>query len=80
QEQLIKATGYSSGYTAQQLDEMARSVAMSTLTSTQEASKAIGVMLTFRSVSEDTFKRAIYLSQDMASVMGSDIVSAAKQL
>ncbi len=83
QEQLIKATGYSSGYTATQLDELARSVAMATLTSTQEASKAIGVMLTFRSVMNDqnnTFERAIYLSQDMASVMGSDITSAAKQL
>lgn len=83
QEQLIKATGYSSGYTAKQLDEMARSVAMSTLTSTQEASKAIGVMLTFRSVMNDqsnTFERSIYLAQDMASVMGGDITSAAKQL
>lgn len=80
QEQLIKATGYSSGYTAKQLDEMARSVAMSTLTSTQEAAKAIGIMLTFRSVSEETFERAIYLSQDMASVMGGDMASAAKQL
>ncbi|MDW2204327.1 phage tail length tape measure family protein [Vibrio sp. 1636] len=83
QEQLIKATGFSSGYTAQQLDELARSVAMSTLTSTQEASKAIGVMLTFRSVMNDqnnTFERTIYLAQDMASVMGGDITSAAKQL
>ncbi|MCR9778350.1 phage tail length tape measure family protein [Vibrio parahaemolyticus] len=83
QEQLIKATGYSSGYTATQLDELARSVAMSTLTSTQEASKAIGVMLTFRSVMNDqnnTFERAIYIAQDMASVMGGDITSAAKQL
>lgn len=83
QEQLIKATGYSSGYTAKQLDEMARSVAMATLTSTQEASKAIGVLLTFRSIANDqnnTFERTIYLAQDMASVMGGDITSAAKQL
>ncbi|EIE1227641.1 phage tail length tape measure family protein [Vibrio vulnificus] len=83
QEQLIKATGYSSGYTAKQLDEMARAVAMSTLTSTQEAAKAIGVLLTFRSITNDqnnTFERTIYLAQDMASVMGGDITSAAKQL
>ncbi|EPZ9280854.1 phage tail tape measure protein [Vibrio parahaemolyticus] len=83
QEQLIKATGYSSGYTAKQLDEMARSVAMATLTSTQEASKAIGVLLTFRSIMNDqnnTFERTVYLAQDMASVMGGDITSAAKQL
>ncbi|HGF5004082.1 TPA: phage tail length tape measure family protein [Vibrio parahaemolyticus] len=83
QEQLIKATGFSSGYTAKQLDELARAVAMNTLTSTQEASKAIGVMLTFRSVMNDqnnTFERSIYLAQDMASVMGGDITSAAKQL
>lgn len=80
QEQLIRATGYSSGYTAQQLDSMARSLAMATLTSTEQASKAIGVMLTFRSVTGDTFKRSIYLAQDMASVMGGDITGAAKQL
>ena len=83
QEQLLRATGYASGYTAEQLDKLARSVAMSTLTSTEEASKAIGVMLTFRSVmndQNDTFQRSIYLAQDMASVMGTDITSAAKQL
>ena len=83
QEQLIKATGYSSGYTATQLDELARSVAMATLASTEETSKAIGVMLTFRSVTNDqnnTFERAIYLAKDMASVMGGDMSSSAKQL
>ncbi|OCH31837.1 phage tail tape measure protein [Aliivibrio fischeri] len=80
QEQLIKATGYSSGYTAKQLDEMARSVAMATLTSTQEASKAIGVMLTFRGVMGDTFERAIYLAQDVASVWGTDIAGGAEAL
>lgn len=80
QEQLLRATGYSSGFTAQQLDEMARSVAMATLTSTQAASQAIGVMLTFRSVTGETFERSIALAQDMASVMGGDIVGSAKQL
>ncbi|EPM39294.1 phage tail length tape measure family protein [Vibrio natriegens] len=83
QEQLIKATGFSSGYTATQLDELARSVAMATLASTEETSKAIGVMLTFRSVTNDqnnTFERAIYLAKDMASVMGGDMSSSAKQL
>jgi|GEM_PF-2144128 len=80
QEQLLKSTGYASGYTAEQLDKMARQLALSTLTSTQEASKAIGVMLTFRSVSEDTLKRAVFLSQDLASVLGGDVTSAAKQL
>ncbi|MFZ3467360.1 phage tail length tape measure family protein [Vibrio harveyi] len=80
QEQLLRATGFASGFTAEQLDEMARSVAMATLTSTEQASKAIGAMLTFKSVSGSTFKQAIHLSQDLASVMGGDITSAAKQL
>lgn len=80
QEQLLKATGFASGFTADQLDELARSVAMATLTSTEQASKAIGAMLTFKSVSGSTFKQAIHLSQDLASVMGGDITSAAKQL
>ncbi|ELP8149143.1 phage tail tape measure protein [Vibrio cholerae] len=80
QEQLIKATGYASGYTAQELDELARSVAMNTLTSTQEAAKAIGVMLSFRAVMGSTFREAIMLSQDIASVWGTDMSGVAENL
>lgn len=79
-ESLIKATGYSTGFTAQEMDEFARSVAMATLTSTEEARKAIGVLLTFKSVTGETFKDAINLSQDMASVFGGDMKSAATSL
>ncbi len=83
QEQLLKATHHASGYTAEQLDTLARKVASATLTNTEHASKAIAVMLTFRSVMNDqnnTFERAIYLAQSMASVFGGDITSSAKQL
>ncbi|PTC01986.1 phage tail tape measure protein [Vibrio mediterranei] len=83
QEQLLRATGNASGYTVEQLDMLARKVAEATLTNTEQASKAIGVMLTFRSVMNDqnkTFERSIYLAQSMASVLNTDIVSASKQL
>jgi hypothetical protein len=80
QEQLLKATGNASGFTTTQLDKMARSIALNTLASTDGVAQAQSIMLTFKSVTGDTFQTAMKLSQDMASVMGSDIKSAAMQL
>lgn len=77
---LLNSTGFASGQTAQQLDEMARGVALSTLASTQGIRDAQAVLLTFKSVSGDTFNQTISLAQDMASVMGSDAKSAVLQL
>lgn len=79
-EALLRATGYSSGYTGDQLDKMARKIALGTLASTDEIRDAIDVMLTFKSVSGDSFERAIELSQDMAVVMGGSAKTAALQL
>lgn len=77
---LLKATDFSAGRTAAQLDSQARSVANNTLASVQGVRDAQAVLLTFRSVQGSTFDRAIELSQDLASVMGGDIVGATKQL
>ncbi|MET4696090.1 phage tail length tape measure family protein [Endozoicomonas lisbonensis] len=77
---LIKATGSSAGYTADQLDGMARATALNTLASTQQIREAQDVLLTFRSVSGPIFKDTIELSQDLAAVMGTDAKQAALQL
>lgn len=77
---LLKATGGASGQTAEGLDELARSVAMNTLASTDGIRQAERVLLTFRSVSGDTFPQVIGLAQDMAATFGGDAASAAKQL
>ncbi|WKD51690.1 hypothetical protein [Microbulbifer spongiae] len=79
-EALLKATGGVSGRTTQQLDQQARAVARATLASVSGIRDAQGVLLTFRTVQEETFDRAIALSQDLAAVMGGDAKSAALQL
>ena len=77
---LIKATGGAAGLSAKELDKFARSLAEDTLASPQGVREAINVMLTFKSVSGDTFKDSIRLSQDLASVMRTDVRSATQQL
>jgi len=77
---LIKATGGAAGLSAKGLDEFARSLAQDTLASPAGVRDAINVMLTFKSVSGDTFKDSIRLSQDLASVMRTDVKSASQQL
>ncbi len=77
---VVRATGSAAGFTAQQLDEMARQLARDTLASPEGIRNAITTMLTFRSVSGEAFSRAITLSQDLAATMGGDTRSAALQL
>jgi len=79
-EALLRATDSASGRTAAQLDAQARSVARNTLASVSGIRDAQGVLLTFRSVQQDVFDKAIVLSQDLAAVMGGDAKSAALQL
>ena len=79
-EGLIRATGGAAGFTAEQMERMARDVALNTMASTDGIRSAQSVLMTFRSVSGETFEESIRLSQDMASVMGTDVKSAAMQL
>lgn len=76
----IKATGGAAGFTATQLDEMARSFAMNTLDNRKGVSEVVGVMTSFKNVSGEAFKQAIGLSQDLGIVMKTSSVSAARTL
>lgn len=76
----LKATGNVSGFTANQLDRMAQSVALSTLASVEGIKDAQGVLLKFKSVSGDVFEDVINRSQDFAAVMGGDAKSAVTRL
>lgn len=79
-EALLKATGNASGFTANQLDLMAKAIALNTLASVEGIKDTQNVLLTFKGISKDAFRSAIELSQDMAAVMGTDSKSAALQL
>jgi len=79
-EGLLKSTGGASGLTAKQIDDLSRSIGAATLASAGDVREAAGVLLTFKSISEETFTRTLELSQDMAAVMGTNIKQSALQL
>ncbi|AKD38155.1 hypothetical protein I926_04145 [Pasteurella multocida subsp. multocida OH4807] len=76
----LKATGAAVGFTSDEMDRFARSVAMNTLASTDGIRNAMSVLMTFRSVTGDIFKETIKLSQDMAEVFKTDVASEARNL
>ena len=77
---ILKSTGYAAGQTADDIDEMSRRIALSTLASTKEIRDAAQVLLTFKSVAGDAFERTLVAAQDMAAVLGTSATSAALQL
>ena len=76
----LRATGSAVGFSASEMDKFARSVAMNTLASTDGVRQAMSVMMTFKSVTGESFKEAIKLSQDLAETFGTDISSEARNL
>ena len=76
----LRATGAAVGFSSSELDKFARSVAMNTLASTDGVRQAMLVMMTFKSVTGESFKEAIKLSQDLAETFGTDISSEARNL
>ena len=80
QEALLRSTGFAAGFAAHELDAMAKSVALNTLASVEGIKDTQNVLLSFKGISEESFRSAITLSQDMAAVMGGDSKSAALQL
>lgn len=79
-EALLRATGQAAGLTSEQLQEQAEQVALSTLASVGGIVEAQNVLMTFKTVSGDTFRQAISLSQDMAAVFGGSAKDKALQL
>jgi len=77
---IIKATGNAAGLEATELLTFAKELDLATLGNRDAILAAINTMQTFKSVSGDTFKRSIELSQDLSEVLGTDIKSSALQL
>lgn len=76
----LKATGAAVGFTSDELNDFAGSLAMSTLASVDGVRSAMSVMMTYRSVTGETFKTAIKLAQDLAEVYKTDVSSEARNL
>jgi hypothetical protein len=79
-EAVLKATGFASGLTAKEIAAFADGIEASTLATAEGVQDAASILATFRSVSGETFTRALTLAQDMAAVFGQDLSSAATQL
>lgn len=77
---LIEATGRAGRLSAKEIDDFAISLGEATLTSREAANQAAKVMLSFPAIEESLFFDALELSQDIAEVMGADMVSSARQL
>lgn len=79
-EAVLKSTGSASGLTARQIAALADSMEQTTLATAEGVQDAASILSTFRSVSGETFTRAIGLAQDMSAVFGQDLSSSATQL
>ena len=79
-EAVLKATGHASGLTGQELNDLADAMEAGTMATAEGVMDASSVLATFRSVSGDTFVRAIKAAQDLSAVFGQDLRSSAVQL
>ena len=79
-EGILKATGGAAGLALSDIEKLSQEIGINTLASTQEIRDAAGVLLTFKSITGDTFKEALRLSQDLAEVGFGSAKSAAMQL
>ena len=77
---ILKATGNAAGQTATDIEVLAESIGKNTLASVQGARDAAGVLLTFKSITGETFGEVLKLSQDLAAVGFGSIQTAAIQL
>lgn len=76
----LRASGATSGRTAQQIDELANSIEDLSTFSDEAAKRAAAMLFVFDKVRGDTFDRTLLAATDLAAFMGSDLPSAAQML
>ncbi|MTW18355.1 hypothetical protein GJ689_19315 [Rhodoplanes serenus] len=79
-EGVLKATGFAAGLTGQEISNLADEIEGYSLATAESVKEAAGILATFRSVSGDTFTRAIQLAQDLSAVFGQSLAASATQL
>lgn len=77
---VLKATGFTAGLTAKQLDQFANELENSTLQSAEAIKDASSILATFKSVAGDVFTDAIRRAADLSAVFGQDLSASATQL
>ena len=79
-EAILKATGHAAGLTLSDIEDLSQQIGIETLASVQGVRDAAGIMLTFKSITGDTFREALTLAQDLAEVGFGDLKTASTQL
>ena len=74
-EAVLRATGNSSGLTANEIAGTAEEIEKATLATAEQVQDAATVLATFRTVAGDTFTRTLTLAQDMSATFGGDLKS-----
>lgn len=74
-EAVLRATGNSSGLTANEIAATAEEIEKATLATAEQVQDAATVLATFRTVAGDTFTRTLTLAQDMSATFGGDLKS-----
>lgn len=77
---VLSATGHAAGLTAANIDDLATAMERNTLFDAEDVKNAAAALATFDNVSGQTFRTAIQLSGDLASVLGGDLQSNAVKL
>lgn len=77
---VLKATGNAAGLTGKQISDFANNLAHDTLASEKGVKDAAGALLTFKSITGDTFKRTLTVAQDLSEVLGQDLRQSTVQL
>jgi len=79
-EGILKATGGAAGLSLSEIENLSTEIGVATLASTSKVRDAAGIMLTFKSITGETFKDALRLAQDLAEVGFGDLKMGATQL
>lgn len=77
---LIKSTGKTSQVTSQQLYESARSLALSTLGSTEGIMDAQAIMLSFKAIAVESYDEVTEAALNVSAITKQDVVSSMSQL
>ena len=77
---VLKATGQSAGKTVRQINELSIQMARTTLFNDDEIRETATILLTFRNIQGKVFDDAITATANLATVLGTDLKSAALQL
>jgi len=76
----LKATGHAAGLTAKEIEDMSTKLGRTNFIDNDDFMKASSVMLTFKSVTKDTFQTAMQAAADLQGKFGGDLQKSTIQL